>query len=470
MSLNEEIKDHEHQEDDFHFKIYEPKVLPGRDFGIDLEYHLRVISDLIALSRHEIALEDGARVAKVRLRLSTAAENEGVLLEFAIKTMCWAVLSPSKNNRRANVECLTARSIWGIAPVSAIFNSYWTASFFESALSGELDQLRFFAGNLMQQAEPYTIPTFMVFGLAIVAGMTDCLGLMRQIICHPLDAEIDFDHLISRAIPTVLLVLRWFTTHREPAPSSAQLAKTRQKMDDHLELFKAGFDGALSCFAQGQGPGGPEHPVQDTAWSHQACYHLCEMMHAAGVLLTTNKVFLNELIRAKDQHTETIIKGAVSTSIFGSAFVKLSEMAATAAAAAETGTTMVTTAPFTPSIFAAGATVYSAYKLFQSYRKTKEHSQEATQVQVVREVTRNAWSGAFRIRLALDWLRLRGEQDPSVIELSDVRIQRQWQKFATEYSNVLRGGNGETPSQARLLNLWLDNQLMILREQRELLN
>lgn len=82
------------------------------------------------------------------------------------------------------------------------------------------------------------------------------------------------------------------------------------------------------------------------------------------------------------------------------------------------------------------------------------------------EATKNAWSGAFRIRLALDWFRLEGGKSPSVIKFADPRIQREWRKFVKAYSSHTQLSDGENLTEARLLSHWFKVEVEALGEYR----
>jgi hypothetical protein len=80
-------------------------------------------------------------------------------LEVAIKKMCKAMMTTGNGGKRVHVSCLTERSIWGIIPISRIFEAYWTASFFNNILSEGPRELTNLAEEFMRESRPYFIPT-----------------------------------------------------------------------------------------------------------------------------------------------------------------------------------------------------------------------------------------------------------------------------------------------------------------------
>lgn len=61
-----------------------------------------------------------------------------------------------------NRECLatlTRLSIWGIIPISVVFETYWTAHFFSDILVSGPSLLRDLANNYIEAAQPYIVPT-----------------------------------------------------------------------------------------------------------------------------------------------------------------------------------------------------------------------------------------------------------------------------------------------------------------------
>lgn len=69
------------------------------------------------------------------------------------------MMTQGKEGKRSYVKCLTERSIWGIIPLSAVFKTYWTASFFNNILAYGNDELNTMVEDWMRESRPYAMPT-----------------------------------------------------------------------------------------------------------------------------------------------------------------------------------------------------------------------------------------------------------------------------------------------------------------------
>lgn len=135
----------------FHFQISEPRIRPNVEYRQVLAFHLLIISDRVAVDDYVLESDDGTLIAKVylpprrselanfahqvRLRLSDEAIRQNTSLESAIKTMCRDMMASGEAGRRNEVEYLSGRSVWGITAISPMFQTFWTASFFNEMLS-----------------------------------------------------------------------------------------------------------------------------------------------------------------------------------------------------------------------------------------------------------------------------------------------------------------------------------------------
>lgn len=84
-------------------------------------------------------------------------------------------------------------------------------------------------------------------------------------------------------------------------------------------------------------------------------------------------------------------------------------------------------------------------------------------------ITTVTWRSTYHIRLALEWFRLHEGEDPSALQFPNPAFQRMWQTFVNRYDAVTRPQNVGSVSVEQLLSIWIDEQVRLLREQRQTL-
>lgn len=73
------------------------------------------------------------------------------------------------------------------------------------------------------------------------------------------------------------------------------------------------------------------------------------------------------------------------------------------------------------------------------------------------------------MRLALEWFRLHEGEDPSALQFPNPAVQGVWQTFIDSYNTVTRGNNVGSFGVERLLSIWINEQVRLLREHRQAL-
>lgn len=63
-----------------------------------------------------------------------------------------------EDGRRGRLDILTHRSIWAIMPISAMFEAYWTATFFRDIIENGPQHLAGLAEEYMHEGQPYYVP------------------------------------------------------------------------------------------------------------------------------------------------------------------------------------------------------------------------------------------------------------------------------------------------------------------------
>ncbi|KAK2137958.1 hypothetical protein NOF04DRAFT_1165860 [Fusarium oxysporum II5] len=439
----------------FHFKICEPRIDADSEYHDDLVFYLAKISRLVALDEFSIEAEDSTRIVKVRLRLSAVAVQQNMTLEVAIRTLCKSMMTTGTEGKQLFVENLTPRSIWGIIPLSDIFRAYWTASFFNKILSEGPRVFSSLAEDIIRESRPYLNPTFMVFAFAALAGLHDCFHLMQHFYNLDLAETFDLPNFIQRVLPTV-------GVQRTSAGES--LREEKEKFDFCIQHFVQTYDEVLNRFGTVQSPTG-HMSLRDMGWMHFVCNSLCKMSNAASSVLVLREDLLHEVMSASIQKQNDAVKGGIVA--LGSLWLSLSSVTVSAttgsaAAAAVAGTLIV-------PVIASGVAFSSAKWAWDSYRKKRELVSERGRFKTVFSITTVTWTTAYHIRLALEWFRLHEGDDPSALQFPDPEFQRMWQSFVDSYHAVTHPQNVGSVSVEQLLSIWIDEQVRLLREQRQTL-
>lgn len=93
----------------------------------------------------------------MRARGSSNSSSVIASLDVAMKDLCRGLMDVEEG-RRGRLESLTQRSIWGIIPISSMFETYWTATFFRDIIENSPEYLAGLAEEYMHEGHPYYVP------------------------------------------------------------------------------------------------------------------------------------------------------------------------------------------------------------------------------------------------------------------------------------------------------------------------
>ncbi|CZR49624.1 uncharacterized protein FPRO_14897 [Fusarium proliferatum ET1] len=435
----------EHDDTDgYHFKICEPRINDDSEYQHDLAFYLRNISHLVALDEFRLTTEDSTRIVKVRLRLSAVAVQQNMTLEAAIRTLCKSMMTAGPEGGQIFVKSLTRRSIW---------DSYRRPREFSSL-----------AEDIITESRPYLCPTFMVFAFTALAGLHDCFHLMQHFYDIDLEETFNLQDFIKEVLPTVRIVLTFFSQRTSAGES---LDEERAKFNYCIQHFTRSYDGVLDRFGRVQW----HMSLRDIGWMYLVCNSLCKMSNAASSVLVLRRDLLNELMGASTQTQNDAIKGGVVA--LGSLWVSASKFSAIVAAgsvtAAATAAGVSTAVALAVPIIACGVVFRSAIWACDSQGKNRELTSQSNKFQAVFNITTVTWTSIYHMRLALEWFRLHEGEDPSALQFPNPAVQGVWQTFIDSYNTVTRGNNVGSFGVERLLSIWINEQVRLLREHRQAL-
>ncbi|SPQ21318.1 919373b5-9c61-4d8d-bc31-ce9f71768648 [Thermothielavioides terrestris] len=448
-------------ETDFDFKIYKPNIDPReRDpaarFAQDVRTCLDKCSDLAELDECCLDWEADTRVAKVRVRVRASAtavpEHEQITRDSAIKDLCQGMMSVT-GGRRASLGVLTDLSIWGIMPISVVFQSYWTAHFFTDMLDKGPDALLSLAQELI------------VFAVAILTGAYGTFHFMKGLLGHSIDPSFNLQVFLQQAMPYVSMKRNSAPSARRKAPYSAEMLGDASKtFEDTLIIFKRRCDSVLDRLSTIDANTAPAL-LRDKQWMHDACADLCKMSECAFVLMAKKKDLLGALVAAA-KHERDQAAGAAGVSVAVTTVVidsmTATGTAATTGTAAATGTATAGAATAATGAASAGTAAAGIAMLGPLVLCG------IAVAGAFAETCHSLWDKAFMMRLALEWFRLQEGEDPSNLTFTDPRFQAKWEGFIAQYRKHHPNGSGGE-EYVHELGIWLKNEVDAMRLTRELL-
>ncbi|GJN83165.1 hypothetical protein PLIIFM63780_006713 [Purpureocillium lilacinum] len=407
---------------EFDFKICEiimdtDEDDPVADFVSDLAKSVKRWSRLAELDECSVEQDRNTYVAKVRVRARGSLNGSIVTasLDDAIKDLCRGLMAV-KDGRRGRLEMLTQRSIWGIMPISSMFEAYWTATFFLDIMESGPEYLAGLADEYMQEGHLYCVPPLMVFCIATLFGLNDTFHFMPHILGISIDADFDLPRFMAAALPTVGMVFRWFS-RKKTAPSVA----SRDEIRTATQLFEralADYKGKYDCMLT----------------------QLATINVAASTLLTAKTDLLEiSLEKAREHHEKAVAAGAATAGAAGGAAIA---------------------AP----VILGGLTIVAVYCAWNHFTQANDFDAECHRIKSVGSTCHAAWSKVFIMRLCLEWFRLEGNKNPEALHFSSPFMQDKWERFIKEHQAT--SGSGSVQDHAQLLGIWLKSEVESLRTLR----
>ncbi|CAM1507509.1 Fc.00g071500.m01.CDS01 [Cosmosporella sp. VM-42] len=453
----------------WHFKILQPIIKPDDDFGEDLRYSLRKISKLVALAEHEVVTENSRSAVRVLFSYPSYGFQKPRLSSLRSD---FGMMSEASDGGRRYLNCLTKQSVLGIEPLSAVFKTYWTASFFNQILADGPRQMNSLIRETLQEASPYIAPTVVVFGFVTLGGLYHGFHLMQHLYNIPPTSMPDLDRILGNVLPTIELLFKFFTRpeNSEAKSTSSHRNELKELRSDHnlcLDDFKTQYDNVLGDFQHFKASTNGETLIRDSEWMFQVCDHLYEMSIAASTLLRGREPLLKAVVDARTQEIKKGMSSTVQAVAAGTAASMAGFGAATVAITAET--IAAAAVPAAPVILFGGLAakfVFEAYNSFGSYRELGKESERLLKMFAAANL---AWDNAYKIHVLLQRYRL-DFQAASTLSFSDEQIEQRLRVIINEYQNVTRNQRNRGLSEVLLLAIFIEQQVDLMKKQRNLLN
>ncbi|CAH0003211.1 unnamed protein product [Clonostachys byssicola] len=426
----------------WHFKIWEPEIDPDDSFRDGICHCLKKLSKLVELDSYEVNVEKGLAVAKVvRLRKSKIAIQQSKTFED------------------------------GIEPTSSVFQTYWTASFFNGILSQgpELIEEAPFRGS--GQGKPYLAPTALAFAVAALGGIFDAFRMFQQLYSKPLTSVEDVQRTIKESTPTVESWLNWLFESEASESKSQEGTLDKQKLEERrlsykkdLTRFTDAFDIFLESYKNIPAPltNGGGADLRSGAWTCTICSNLCDMMTVASKLLRNNKC----LIKARNQELTQAVQSGVFTAVSASMVWLNAASVAVVDAAPASATAVSATAPSIALFFLVGGTsILSALVSVNSFNKSQELNVECERLNDVFEAIISSSTKILNANITVQKFQHDRTKPSSTSAEKD--SQGRWEQPIVEFDRMSLEHKNEGCSELELLMMYINEQGIALQKQRE---